>query len=110
MEFSELELGKYRPKAGKSYKEAVDALIYPIDIVYSHFNSVYELRTSKIKSTGSNNYVNYQFYKLTMVSAIYSKPTQKLSNFCFSVFFLGAGIHLRGKIMPSGLMSHLPKE
>ena len=46
-EFSELEPGQYRLKAGKSYKEAVDALIYPIDIVYSHSNGVYELRTSK---------------------------------------------------------------
>ena len=46
-EFSELEPGKYRLKAGKSYKEAVDALIYPIDIVYSHSNGVYELRTSQ---------------------------------------------------------------
>ena len=55
LEFSELEPGKYRPKPGKSYKEAVDALIYPIDIVFSYFNSVYEPKTSKIKFTGSNN-------------------------------------------------------
>ena len=28
-EFSEVEPGKFKLKAGKSYKEAVDALIYP---------------------------------------------------------------------------------
>ena len=46
-EFSELEPGKFKFEAGKSYKEATNALIYPVDVVYSHSNGVYELRTSK---------------------------------------------------------------
>ena len=48
-EFSEVEPGKFKLKAGKSYKEAVNALIYPIDIVYLQSNGVYELRTSKLE-------------------------------------------------------------
>ena len=47
-EFEETEPGKYKLNAGKSYKEAVNALIYPVDIVYLHTNGVYELRTPKI--------------------------------------------------------------
>ena len=46
-EFSELEPGKFKLEAGKSYREATNALIYPVDVVYSHSNGVYELRTSK---------------------------------------------------------------
>ena len=34
--------------AGKSFKEAVNASIYPIDLVYLHSNGIYELRTPKI--------------------------------------------------------------
>lgn len=48
-EFSEVEPGKFKLKAGKSFKEAVNALIYPIDIVYLESNGVYELRTSKLE-------------------------------------------------------------
>ena len=48
-EFSEVEPGKFKLNAGKSYKESVKALIYPIDVVYSHSNGVYELRTPKIE-------------------------------------------------------------
>ena len=47
-EFEETEPGKYKLNAGKSFKEAVNALIYPVDIVYLHTNGVYELRTPKI--------------------------------------------------------------
>ena len=47
-EFEETEPGKFKLNAGKSYKEAVCALIYPVDIVYLHTNGVYELRTPKI--------------------------------------------------------------
>ena len=46
-EFSELEQGKFKLEAGKSYKEATNALIYPVDVVYSHSNGMYELRMSK---------------------------------------------------------------
>ena len=48
-EFSEVEPGKFKLKAGKSYKEAVDALVYPIDIVYLQSSGLYELRTSKLE-------------------------------------------------------------
>ena len=47
-DFSEVESGQFKLNAGKSYKEAVAALIYPIDVVYVHSNGVYELRTPKI--------------------------------------------------------------
>lgn len=47
-EFSETDPGKFRLNAGKSYKEAVNALVYPVDIAYIHSNGVYELRTPKI--------------------------------------------------------------
>ena len=47
-EFSEPEPGKFRLDAGKSFREQVSALIYPIDIVYLHADGVYELRTPKI--------------------------------------------------------------
>lgn len=47
-EFSEVEAGKFKLNAGKSYKEAVEALIYPVDVVYLHSNGLYELRTPKI--------------------------------------------------------------
>ena len=47
-DFNELEPGQFKLNAGKSYKEAVAALIYPIDVVYVHSNGVYELRTPKI--------------------------------------------------------------
>lgn len=48
-EFSEVEPGRFKLKAGKSFKEAVNALIYPIDIVYLESNGVYKLRTSKLE-------------------------------------------------------------
>ena len=48
-EFSEVEPGKFKLTAGKSYRESVNALIHPIDIVYSNSNGVYELRTSKLE-------------------------------------------------------------
>ena len=47
-EYSETEPTKFKLSAGKSYKEAVNALIYPIDLVYLHSNGIYELRTPKI--------------------------------------------------------------
>ena len=47
-EFSEIEPGKFKLDAGKSYKENVNALIFPIDVVYLHSNGVYELRTPKL--------------------------------------------------------------
>ena len=47
-EFFEPEPGKFRLDAGKSFREQVSALIYPIDIVYLHADGVYELRTPKI--------------------------------------------------------------
>ena len=47
-EFSEPEPGKSRLDAGKSFREQVSALIYPIDIVNLHADGVYELRTPKI--------------------------------------------------------------
>ena len=47
-EFSESEPGKFRLNAGKSFREKVRALIYPIDIVYLHSDGLYELRTPKI--------------------------------------------------------------
>ena len=46
-EFSEIEQGKFKLSAGKSYTESVNALIFPIDVVYLHSNGVYELRTPK---------------------------------------------------------------
>ena len=46
-EFSELKVGKFKLKEGKSYKEAVNSFIYQIANVYSHFNTTYELRMSK---------------------------------------------------------------
>lgn len=47
-EFSELRPGRYKLSAGRSYREPVNALVYPIDIVYLHSEGEYELRTSKI--------------------------------------------------------------
>ena len=47
-EYSETEPAKFKLNAGKSFKEAVNALIYPIDLVYLHSNGIYELRTPKI--------------------------------------------------------------
>ena len=47
-EFSEIEPGKFKLNAGKSYAESVKALIFPVDVVYLHSNGVYELRTPKI--------------------------------------------------------------
>ncbi|XP_068691333.1 uncharacterized protein [Montipora foliosa] len=47
-EFSELRPGRYKLSAGRSYRERVNALVYPIDIVYLHSEGEYELRTSKI--------------------------------------------------------------
>ena len=47
-EYSETEPAKFKLSAGKSFKEAVNALIYPIDLVYLHSNGIYELRTPKI--------------------------------------------------------------
>jgi len=41
--------GKFKLTAGKSYRESVNALILPIDIVYSNSNGMYELRTSKLE-------------------------------------------------------------
>ena len=55
-EFSETEPGKFKLNAGKSYRESVSALIYPIDIVYLHSNGVYELRTPKLE-------IHHQVYK-----------------------------------------------
>ena len=49
-EFSEVETGKFKLNAGKSFEEALNAVIYPVDVVYSHSNGLYELRTSKIDS------------------------------------------------------------
>lgn len=47
-EFSEVEPGKFKLNAGKSYKEALNALVHPVDVVYMHSNGVYQLRTPKI--------------------------------------------------------------
>ena len=47
-EFVEIEDGRFKLNAGKSYKEALNALIFPIDVVYLHSNGLYELRMSKI--------------------------------------------------------------
>ena len=47
-DFEEQEPGRFKSKAGKSYKENTSSLIYPIDIVYSHSDGLYELRTPKI--------------------------------------------------------------
>ena len=47
-EFSEEAPGKFKLSAGKSFREDVSALVYPIDIVYLHSNGEYELRTPKI--------------------------------------------------------------
>ena len=47
-DFSKLEAGKFKLNAGKSYKEEVSALIYPVDVVYLQSNGLYELRTPKI--------------------------------------------------------------
>ena len=46
-DFEEEEPGRFKSKAGKSYKENTSSLIYPIDIVYSHSDGLYELRTPK---------------------------------------------------------------
>ena len=46
-EFSEIEDGKFKLNAGKCYKEALNAVIYP-NVIYLHSNGLYELRTSKI--------------------------------------------------------------
>ena len=55
-EFSEVEPGKFKLAAGKSYKEALDALVHPVDVVYLHSNGVYQLRTPKID-------IHHQVYK-----------------------------------------------
>ena len=47
-EFSDIEAGKFKLNAGKCYKEALSAVIYPVDVVYLHSNGLYELRTSKL--------------------------------------------------------------
>ena len=47
-EFSEMEDGKFKLNAGKCFREALNAVIYPVDVVYLHSNGLYELRTSKI--------------------------------------------------------------
>ena len=47
-EYSETEPTKFKLSVGKSYKEAVNALVYPTDLVYLHSNGIYELRTPKI--------------------------------------------------------------
>ena len=47
-EFSGLRPGRYKLSAGRSYREPINALLYPIDIVYLHSEGEYELRTSKI--------------------------------------------------------------
>ena len=47
-DFNELEPGQFKLNAGKSYKEAVASMIYPINVVYVHSNGVYKLRTPKI--------------------------------------------------------------
>ena len=41
-EFSELEAGKFKLNVGKSYKEDINALIYPIDVAYLQSNGLYE--------------------------------------------------------------------
>jgi len=46
--FNKVECGQFKLNVGKSYKEAVSALIYPVDVVYMHSNGIYELRTPKI--------------------------------------------------------------
>ena len=47
-QFEETEPGKFKLNTGKSYKETVGKLIYPVDIVYLQTYGVYELRTPKI--------------------------------------------------------------
>ena len=47
-EFTEMEDGKFKLNAGKCFREALNAVIYPVDVVYLHSNGLYELRTSKI--------------------------------------------------------------
>lgn len=47
-DFAEEEPGRFKSKAGKSYKENTSSLIFPIDIVFSHSDGLYELRTPKI--------------------------------------------------------------
>ena len=47
-DFNELEPGQFKLNVGKSYKEAVASLIYPINVVYVHSNGVYKLRMPKI--------------------------------------------------------------
>ena len=47
-EFSEVEPGKFKLSAGKSYEEALNVLVHPVDMVYMHSNGVYQLRTPKI--------------------------------------------------------------
>ena len=46
--FNEVEPGQFKLNVGKSYKEALAALIYPVDVVYMHSNGIYKLRTPKI--------------------------------------------------------------
>ena len=45
----EVESGKLKLKAGKSYKEDINALMYAIDIIYLQANGVCKLRTSKLE-------------------------------------------------------------
>lgn len=47
-DFAEEEPGRFKSKAGKSYRENTSSLIFPIDIVFSHSDGLYELRTPKI--------------------------------------------------------------
>ena len=47
-DFAEEEAVRFKSKAGKSYKENTSSLIFPIDIVFSHWDGLYELRTPKI--------------------------------------------------------------
>ena len=46
--FSEEAPGKFKLSRGKSFRENVSALVYPIDIISLHSNREYELRTPKI--------------------------------------------------------------
>ena len=47
-DFAEEGAVRFKSKAGKSYKENTSSLIFPIDIVFSHWDGLYELRTPKI--------------------------------------------------------------
>ena len=47
-EYSDTELGKFKVSAGKSYKEAVNTLIYFTDLVYFHSTWIYEQRKLNI--------------------------------------------------------------